>query len=212
MPSGFGPGIGGVRHQGRNSGLLIPLLICNLHNYTPYLQIMKIQVTACIEMLYVTRKGTFNLIADQIGSKSLYLPGGRADTRSCLNHLPRTCSIVSSDLTSRPIKLSRRRHHTRTVQFRLHSQSSTFRQRQDTFDTRREDLTMTNDSSPTYLAFQHDGHLLQLETQVLSVRPALELDETNQKVFKQDFTEQDYVVVTKDTIFHAQGNLQKALR
>lgn len=71
---------------------------------------------------------------------------------------------------------------------------------------------MTNDTSPTYMAFQHDGHLLQLETQVISARPALEMSEADQKVFKQDFTEQDYVIITKDTIFHAQGNIQKTSR
>lgn len=68
---------------------------------------------------------------------------------------------------------------------------------------------MTNDSSPTYMAFQHDGHLLKLETSVVSIRPALELDEANQKVFKQKFTDQDYVVITKDTVFHPQGITQR---
>lgn len=64
---------------------------------------------------------------------------------------------------------------------------------------------MANNTSPTYLAFQHDCHLLQLQTQIVSVRPATELDEENQKVFKQAFSNEDYVVITTDTIFHPQG-------
>lgn len=55
------------------------------------------------------------------------------------------------------------------------------------------------------MAFQHDGHLLHLETEVFSVQAAAQLGEDNQKVFKQDFTDQDYVVITKNTIFHPQG-------
>lgn len=96
------------------------------------------------------------------------------------------------------------------MHIRSHLQSDKPSRIQKTIDTRKEDLIMTNDTSPTYMAFQHDSHLLQLETQVISVRPALEMDESNQKVFKQEFTEQDYVVVTKDTIFHAQGSIRRA--
>lgn len=69
---------------------------------------------------------------------------------------------------------------------------------------------MADDTSPTYMAFQHDGHLLHLQTTVLSLQPALQLAEDNQKVFKQDFTDQDYVVITKDTIFHPQGLCRRA--
>lgn len=68
---------------------------------------------------------------------------------------------------------------------------------------------MANDNAPTYMAFQHDGHLVHLETKVLSFQPVLQLAEDNQKVFKQDFTDEDYVVITKDTVFHPQGPLHR---
>lgn len=68
---------------------------------------------------------------------------------------------------------------------------------------------MTNDTAPTYMAFQHDGHLLQLKTQVVSIRPALQLNVENQKIFKQTLADEDHVVITKDTVFHPQGRYSK---
>ncbi|KAF2169500.1 hypothetical protein M409DRAFT_65132 [Zasmidium cellare ATCC 36951] len=67
---------------------------------------------------------------------------------------------------------------------------------------------MADNTVPTYMAFQHDGHLLHLETKMLSVQAAQQLGEDNQKVFKQYFTDEDFVVITKDTIFHPQGGGQ----
>lgn len=57
------------------------------------------------------------------------------------------------------------------------------------------------------MAFHHDGKLLNLRTELESIRPFSALEEENRAVFK-DGGEDDYVVVTKETIFHPQGGGQ----
>ncbi|KAL7943647.1 Threonyl/alanyl tRNA synthetase [Trichoderma barbatum] len=59
----------------------------------------------------------------------------------------------------------------------------------------------------TYLAFHHDGKLLSLKTELVSIRPFSAVEEQNRAVFK-DGGDDDYVVVTKETIFHPQGGGQ----
>lgn len=59
----------------------------------------------------------------------------------------------------------------------------------------------------THLAFHYDAKLLRLHTKIQSVRPFSALEEANQSLFKQA-TEDDHVVVTKETIFHPQGGGQ----
>ncbi|PNY26838.1 Alanyl-tRNA editing protein AlaX-L [Tolypocladium capitatum] len=65
--------------------------------------------------------------------------------------------------------------------------------------------------SRTHLAFQYDAKALRLKTVVRSVRPFSALEEGNQCLFRQA-TEDDHVVVTKETIFHPQGGGQPAPR
>lgn len=68
---------------------------------------------------------------------------------------------------------------------------------------------MTLGSASTYLAFQHNGKLLQLETTIISVSPLSGLSEVDQSLFKSASpSSEDYVVVTKETIFHPQGGGQ----
>lgn len=62
-------------------------------------------------------------------------------------------------------------------------------------------------TSPTYLAFQHDGSLRTLSTVVLAVQPVSSLDEANRMLFKAA-TDSDHVVITSQTIFHPQGGGQ----
>ncbi|KAG9783394.1 ThrRS/AlaRS common domain-containing protein, partial [Aureobasidium melanogenum] len=63
-------------------------------------------------------------------------------------------------------------------------------------------------STRTVLAFQHDAKLYTLPTTVVSITPFKSLDEANQQLFKTSTTEADYVVVTRETIFHPQGGGQ----
>ncbi|KAH0496089.1 hypothetical protein TgHK011_003470 [Trichoderma gracile] len=59
----------------------------------------------------------------------------------------------------------------------------------------------------THLTFHHDGKLLTLKTELVSIRPFTSLEEQNRAIFK-DAGDDDYVVVTKETIFHPQGGGQ----
>ncbi|EHY55782.1 hypothetical protein HRR83_009221 [Exophiala dermatitidis] len=60
----------------------------------------------------------------------------------------------------------------------------------------------------TVLAFQHDAKLYALPTTVVSITPFKSLIEANQQLFKTSTTEADYVVMTRETIFHPQGGGQ----
>ncbi|KAJ5480876.1 hypothetical protein N7539_006770 [Penicillium diatomitis] len=62
-------------------------------------------------------------------------------------------------------------------------------------------------SSPTYLAYQHDAKLLHLQTTIQSLERVSDLTEANQALFKSP-GENDYILVTKETIFHPQGGGQ----
>lgn len=59
----------------------------------------------------------------------------------------------------------------------------------------------------THLAFQRNGHLSTLQVAVTAVKTIASLEETNRSLFKQA-RDEDYVVVTDSTIFHAQGGGQ----
>ncbi|KAH6608299.1 hypothetical protein Trco_004612 [Trichoderma cornu-damae] len=59
----------------------------------------------------------------------------------------------------------------------------------------------------TCLTFHHDGKLRNLQTELVSIRPFSALEEPNRAVFK-DAGDGDYVIVTKETIFHPQGGGQ----
>ena len=59
----------------------------------------------------------------------------------------------------------------------------------------------------TYLAFQHNGKLDRLKTMVKAIHPFSTLEEANRLLYKQG-TDEDYVVVTEQTIFHPQGGGQ----
>ncbi|CAL5869935.1 uncharacterized protein PFLUO_LOCUS4168 [Penicillium psychrofluorescens] len=59
----------------------------------------------------------------------------------------------------------------------------------------------------TYLAYQHDADLLRLQTIVQSIQPFSTLESENRDLFKTA-SDDDFVVVTKDTIFHPQGGGQ----
>ncbi|OGE53464.1 hypothetical protein PENARI_c007G00938 [Penicillium arizonense] len=61
-------------------------------------------------------------------------------------------------------------------------------------------------TSRTYLAFQHDASLHNLETIVMAVHPFKTLDESSRQLFKD--AEDCHVVVTEKTIFHPQGGGQ----
>ncbi|KAJ5175348.1 uncharacterized protein N7482_001225 [Penicillium canariense] len=61
--------------------------------------------------------------------------------------------------------------------------------------------------TPTHLAYQHDAKLLTLQTTIQSLRPFPETEEANRALFKTA-TDDDFVLVTKDTIFHPQGGGQ----
>lgn len=62
-------------------------------------------------------------------------------------------------------------------------------------------------NSRTFLAFQHDAHLHQIETKIISIRRFKDLERSSQEVFKTH-GDDDYVVVTEKTIFHPQGGGQ----
>lgn len=59
----------------------------------------------------------------------------------------------------------------------------------------------------TFLAFQHNANLHNLDTIVTSVRPFSSLEEPNRQLFKTG-EDKDHVVVTEKTIFHPQGGGQ----
>jgi Ser-tRNA(Ala) deacylase AlaX len=61
--------------------------------------------------------------------------------------------------------------------------------------------------TPTYLAYQHDAKLLHLETTIQSLQPFSDLEEANQALFKSANND-DFILVTKETIFHPQGGGQ----
>ncbi|KAJ5465215.1 uncharacterized protein N7458_000901 [Penicillium daleae] len=61
--------------------------------------------------------------------------------------------------------------------------------------------------NPTYLAYQHDAKLLHLETTIQSIQPFSTLEEANKALFKSP-GDNDFILVTKDTIFHPQGGGQ----
>lgn len=60
----------------------------------------------------------------------------------------------------------------------------------------------------TSLTFQYDGKKLRHKTTLHSIRRFADLEPTNQEVFKQVGTDADFVIVTKETIFHPQGGGQ----
>ncbi|KAI0134065.1 Threonyl/alanyl tRNA synthetase [Xylariales sp. AK1849] len=59
----------------------------------------------------------------------------------------------------------------------------------------------------TYLAFQRNAHLHTLQAGVTAVRSVASLEEGNKGLFKQA-KDDDHVVVTDSTVFHAQGGGQ----
>jgi Ser-tRNA(Ala) deacylase AlaX len=59
----------------------------------------------------------------------------------------------------------------------------------------------------THLAFQHDGSLHTLETTVKSIHTISDLAPENRSLFK-DAKDDDYVVITPQTVFHPQGGGQ----
>ena len=62
--------------------------------------------------------------------------------------------------------------------------------------------------SETYLAFQHDGQSLNLETEILQVVPFKDLDAASQGLFKLSDLDAAYAVTCTSTIFHPQGGGQ----
>ncbi|RFU34401.1 hypothetical protein B7463_g1914, partial [Scytalidium lignicola] len=62
-------------------------------------------------------------------------------------------------------------------------------------------------SGKTRLAFQYDGKLVELTTTVQSVQPFGSLEDANRQLFKNGGND-DFVIVTNDTIFHPQGGGQ----
>ncbi|TVY80416.1 Alanine--tRNA ligase, partial [Lachnellula suecica] len=66
---------------------------------------------------------------------------------------------------------------------------------------------MTQISAPTYLAFQYNGSLRNLNTTVLATHPVSSLSESNRLLFKAAL-DTDHVVITPQTIFHPQGGGQ----
>ncbi|KAK3372333.1 Threonyl/alanyl tRNA synthetase [Podospora didyma] len=59
----------------------------------------------------------------------------------------------------------------------------------------------------TYLAFHHNAKLLTLQSVVTAIKPFSALEEANRLLFK-DGTDEDFAVVTEQTIFHPQGGGQ----
>ncbi|KAI1616919.1 alanyl-tRNA synthetase [Exophiala viscosa] len=66
---------------------------------------------------------------------------------------------------------------------------------------------MSNSIARTVLTFQHNAKLYTLPTSVLAITPFPSLAEPNRQLFKSA-TDDDSVVVTKETIFHPQGGGQ----
>ena len=66
---------------------------------------------------------------------------------------------------------------------------------------------MSNPIARTILTFQHNAKLYNHSTAVTAVTPFKSLAEANRRLFKTA-TEDDSVVVTKETIFHPQGGGQ----
>ncbi|RLL93755.1 hypothetical protein CFD26_102362 [Aspergillus turcosus] len=59
----------------------------------------------------------------------------------------------------------------------------------------------------TFLAFQHNAKLHNLQTIVRAIHPFPALEDSNRQLFKQG-TDADHVVITEQTIFHPQGGGQ----
>ncbi|KAM0551262.1 hypothetical protein ACHAPJ_008607 [Fusarium lateritium] len=59
----------------------------------------------------------------------------------------------------------------------------------------------------TILTFQRNAKLYSLQTLVTAIRPFNSLEDENRELFKQG-TDEDYAVVTEETIFHPQGGGQ----
>ena len=66
---------------------------------------------------------------------------------------------------------------------------------------------MSSAIARTVLTFQHNAKLTSLSTTLLSITPFTSLSTINQQLFKTA-TDDDSVVVTKETIFHPQGGGQ----
>lgn len=68
----------------------------------------------------------------------------------------------------------------------------------------------TSAAARTYLAFHHNAHLHTLSTVISSIKPFSALEEANRLLFKNPSLseEDDYAVVTSETIFHPQGGGQ----
>lgn len=68
----------------------------------------------------------------------------------------------------------------------------------------------SNAVARTYLAFHHNAHLHTLSTVISSIRPFSALEEANRLLFKalSPSDEDDFAVVTPQTIFHPQGGGQ----
>lgn len=62
-------------------------------------------------------------------------------------------------------------------------------------------------ANKTRLTFQYDGKLTKLATKLHSIRQLAEVEEANRQIFKQA-SDEDYVIVTEETIFHPQGGGQ----
>lgn len=62
-------------------------------------------------------------------------------------------------------------------------------------------------SDRTFLAFQHNAKLHNLQTIVRGIYPFATLEESNRQLFKQG-TDEDYAIITEQTIFHPQGGGQ----
>jgi Ser-tRNA(Ala) deacylase AlaX len=63
-------------------------------------------------------------------------------------------------------------------------------------------------TSRTYLAYHHNAKLHTLETSVKLIKSVSALDEANRMLFKQASDDDYVVVITDQTIFHAQGGGQ----
>ncbi|KAK9424395.1 putative Threonyl/alanyl tRNA synthetase [Seiridium unicorne] len=59
----------------------------------------------------------------------------------------------------------------------------------------------------TYLAFQRNAHLHNLQVAVTAVKSLASLEEANRALFKQA-SDDDHVIITESTIFHPQGGGQ----
>ncbi|KAF4225633.1 hypothetical protein CNMCM6457_008055 [Aspergillus fumigatiaffinis] len=59
----------------------------------------------------------------------------------------------------------------------------------------------------TFLTFQHNAKLHNLQTIVKAIHPFANLEESNRQLFKQG-TDEDYAIITEQTIFHPQGGGQ----